>query len=308
MKLIIDTDAGIDDAVAILMALNHPQTTLLALTTVMGNISLEQATHNTGVILDVANAPAIPVYRGCGRPLLQYAPLDAAIIHGADGLGGASVPTTRSIQPEAASLALVRLVRENPGQITLVTLGPLTNIALAMRLAPDFLTNLNQLVIMGGSIDGRGNTTPAAEFNLLVDPEAAAAVFEACHRAHLEPLVVSWETTLTHAIPMPDWDNLIAGVSPVAQFLQKMTDHLKRIWDFGSVLWPDPLAMAVALEPDLIIEQEARHVTVAYGHTPARGHTIVDYRMAADVQHPNARLVRKVNLPAFQTLLHQITQ
>lgn len=308
MKLIIDTDVGIDDALAILMTLAHPVVDLLAITTVMGNVPLSQATHNAGVILDVVNAADIPIFTGCARPLLQHPPLDAISVHGEDGLGGASRPVTgRAPQPEPASLALVRLAREHPGQITLVALGPLTNIALAMHLAPDFLTNLQQLVIMGGSIDGRGNTTPAAEFNFLVDPEAAAFVFAACRRAGLEAVVVSWETTLAHPISMASWDNLIAGATPAAQFVQAMTGHLKRTWQSPDVLWPDPLAVAVALAPEIISEQEHRWVVVESAQAASRGHTIVDYRFNPP-SAPNARLIRQVNMTEFKNLLQLAVQ
>lgn len=303
MKLIIDTDSGIDDAIAILMALSYPNVQLLALSTVMGNVPLAQATHNAAVILDVAGAPSIPIFRGCPKPLLQYPPPNATNVHGTDGLGGAGGATTpRSIQPEPASLALIRLVRENPGQITLLAIGPLTNIALAIHLAPDFLTNLKRLVIMGGSIDGRGNTSPAAEFNVLVDPEAAAAVFTACQRADTAVTLISWETTLAHPLTMANWESLITGIHPVSLFVKKMTEHIKQRWHFGSVLWPDPLAASVALEPDIVTEAEFRTVTVDCGSTLARGHTVVDYRAQARPDG-NACLVRKVNIARFVELL-----
>ncbi len=308
MKVIVDTDAGIDDAIALLMTLAHPAAEVLAVTTVMGNVSLEQATHNTGVILDVAAAPDIPIFKGCARPLLQCVPPDAVSVHGADGLGGAGRPTTTRVPySEPAGLALARLAREHPGQITLVTLGPLTNVALAIQLDADFLVNLGQLVIMGGSIDGRGNTTPAAEFNFLVDPEAAAFVFAACHRARIEAVLVSWETTLAHPVPLTSWDSLITGAAPVAQFVQQMTGHVKRTWRSSNVFWPDPLAVAVALAPEIIGEQERRLVAVEPARVASRGHTIVDYRFGPE-SAPNARLVRKVDGVKFQNLLQQAVQ
>lgn len=308
MKFIIDTDAGIDDAIALLMALAHPAAELLAVTTVVGNVPLEQATRNAGVILDVAAAPDISVFRGCARPLVQCVPPDAVAVHGDDGLGGAGRPATNRVPyPEPAGLALARLAREHPGQITLVTLGPLTNIALAIQLDADFLANLRHLVIMGGSVDGRGNTTPAAEFNFLVDPEAAAFVFAACRRARIEAVLVSWETTLAHPIPLTDWDNLVAGAAPVAKFVQQMTGHIKRTWRSSNVFWPDPLAVAVALAPEIISEQESRFVTVEHAQAASRGHTIVDYRPNAEFA-PNARLVRKVDMAKFQNLLQLAVQ
>ncbi|GAB4425101.1 MAG: nucleoside hydrolase [Anaerolineae bacterium] len=305
MKLIVDTDVGIDDAVALLMLLAQPQVELLAITTVMGNISLVQATHNAGVILDAASAPEIPIFQGCARPLRQTPPLDAADIHGADGLGGASSgkTTARQPQPLPAALALIRLVRDHPGDITLLTLGPLTNVALAARLDAGFLANLKQLVMMGGSVDGRGNTTPPAEFNVMVDPEAAAVVLDGCRRAGTEAVLVSWEATLAHPQPLAMWEETIAGDSPVAAMMRQITDHFKqRPWFTSQVLWPDPLAAAVALQPEIVQAAESRAVSVDFGSGPGRGQTIVDYRHNSH-RPPNCRIVRQVDTQQFHRLL-----
>ena len=249
-KLIIDTDPGIDDAIALLMVLACPNIQLEAITTVMGNVSLAQATHNVGVSLDVAGAPEVPIYKGCAKPLLQYQPEDAIDIHGSDGLGGmAQVKTIRTSEAEHAALARVKLVRRYPGEITLLTLGPLTNIALATRLDANFLSNLERLVIMAGAVDGRGNTSPVAEFNVFVDPEAAKIVFEACNNLDLDVQLISWETTLAYPVPFPAWKNMVAGRSSVAQFAQGITKFLAQseyIKSSGITLWADPLAAAVA--------------------------------------------------------------
>ncbi len=302
MKFIIDTDVGIDDAVALLMVLAHPDAELLAITTVAGNVPLAKVTRNVGVVLDLANAPAIPIYRGCERSLLRREPINAIEIHGEDGLGGAAVPTRRKLEAGHAGLALANLVRQNPGEITLLTLGPLTNIALAIRLAPDFLKGLKKLVVMGGSVDAHGNATPPTEFNILADPEAAAIVFEACSMAQIEMALISWEATLEHVLPLECWEKIIAGTSPVAQFVQKMTNHLKGVWPAPVVAWPDPLAAAVALVPDIVKAQENRLVTVDTGHTLARGQTIADYRFNSTVR-PNTNIIRKVDPQKFKGLL-----
>jgi purine nucleosidase len=215
MKLIVDTDGGIDDAVALLMATAYPAVDLLAITTVMGNVSLAQATNNIKLVLDSVDAPYIPLYRGCVNPLLQYSPVDATDVHGADGLGNATGRRSdRGGETEHASLALNRIVTDQPGQVTLLTLGPLTNLALTIRLNPLFLDNLAHLVIMGGSVDGRGNTTAAAEFNIYVDPESAAIVFDACHDKNITVTLLSWEATLSHPVPLATWEAMISGDSP----------------------------------------------------------------------------------------------
>lgn len=310
MNLIIDTDVGIDDAVALLMVLAYPNVSLQAITTVMGNGSLAQATHNVGVILDAAHAPEIPLFAGCAKPLRQTPPLDALDVHGADGLGGAAAGATTSRQAQQlhAAPALVKLARQNPGEITLLTLGPLTNVALAVRLDPLFIPNLKQLIIMGGSVDGRGNTTPSAEFNIMVDPEAAAIVFDACRRAGVEAVLVSWEATLAHPQPLDLWEQSITGASPVAAMMRQITAHIKqRPWFSAQLLWPDPLAAAVALQPDIVQAAESRFVSVDTGSGPGRGQTIVDYLFNSR-RSPNCRIVRQVDRLRFYHLLQAAMQ
>jgi purine nucleosidase len=306
MKLLIDTDVGIDDAVALLMALAQPDCELKAITTVVGNVSLAQATHNAGVVLDVANAPLIPIHRGCPRPLLQYRPDDATEFHGADGLGGAGqIQTKRTVESEHASLALIRLAREHSGELTLLTLGPLTNVALAVRLEPAFLGRLKRIVMMAGAVDGRGNTSPPAEFNISVDPEAAKIVFAACAAVGLPLTLISWEATLAHEVPFETWDSLIEGSTPTARFIQTMSVFAKDVmlaYGYAALLWPDPLAAAVALAPDIVLEQEGRFLDVETGSNLARGQTIVDYRRKSD-RSPNVHIVRKVDMQKFHELL-----
>jgi purine nucleosidase len=311
MNFIIDTDMGIDDAVALLMVLAHPKAKIKAITSILGNVPLAQATHNVGVVLDVADAPPIPIYQGCARPLLQYEPEDAVSVHGEDGLGGAGkADTSRTVAAEHASLALIRLARQNPGELTLLTLGPLTNIALAIRLDPNFPKNLKNLVIMGGAVDGRGNTTAPTEFNIGVDPEAAKIVFNVCHEVPGGTWLVPWETSLTEAISFADWDGNIEGNCPVAQFLQQMTVHIKQVMaavEFPVSIWPDPLAAAVALSPEIVSDEELRFVDVEIGSGLARGQTIVDYRSGNDTS-PNARIVRGVDRRKFKELLQLAAQ
>jgi purine nucleosidase len=306
MQFIVDTDVGIDDAVALLMLLAHPTVKLLAITTVMGNVPLAQATQNVVTILNIAQAPVIPIYSGCAKPLLQYNPQDARYVHGNDGLGGMGQPSdNRPPEPTHASLALVRLAAQYPGQLTLLTLGPLTNIALAIHLDRTFLKNLRRLVVMGGAVEGHGNTTPPTEFNIGVDPEAAKLVFEACAQTGLKIELISWEATLAHPTPPDIWENIIKGESSAAQFLQGMTVYLKQ--RMGPMnrkvfLWPDPLAAAVALDPEIVLSQEARFAEVEAGHNLARGQTLVDYR-ASSKQSPNIHLIRAVDLAKFYKLL-----
>ncbi len=311
MKLIIDTDMGVDDAVALLMVLAQPEAEVAAITSVLGNVSLAQATHNVGVVLDVAEAPPMPIFQGCARPLLQHEPEDAVSIHGEDGLGGAGRPeTTRSVEKEHASLAMTRLARENPGELTLLTLGPLTNVALAIRLDPDFPRNLKNLVIMGGAVDGRGNTTAPAEFNVGVDPEAAKIVLAACSEVSGEVWLIPWETALAEAISFDAWDTIISGDRAVARFLQQMAGHVKQVMvtsGYSATIWPDPLAAAVAVAPAIVQEQEQRFVEVEIGPGLARGQTIVDYRHNSDTP-PNVNIVRRIDRERFEKMLRLAAQ
>ncbi len=311
MNLIIDTDMGIDDAIAMLICLAHPETNITAITTVTGNVPLSQATHNIGVVLNVAQAPPIPIYRGCGKPLLQYKPENAVDIHGEDGLGGAgaNIPS-RPIEAEHAALAMTRLARENPGQLTLLTLGPLTNVALALRLDPTFFNNIDRLVMMAGAVDGRGNTSAPAEFNVWADPESAKIVFDACRDVPGGVWLLPWETSINEAISFETWDKITKGSSAAAQFTRQMTRHIEKVMEIfqaDASFWPDPLAAAITLNPHAIAKQEHRFVEVDIGAGPARGQTIVDYRIYNDTV-PNMTIVRGVDMSQFERMLTMAVQ
>src|SRR5690242_331532 len=203
-KLIIDTDVGIDDAVAILMALANPDWEIVGIAGVSGNVGLDHVTRNICTVLDAAGAGDIPVFRGADRPLLAQR-LHAASVHGDDGLGDVGFPaTSRQIAREPAAQALVRLAREHPGA-TLVALGPLTNVALAVALEPDLPNMLGQMVLMGGAVRGLGNASAVAEFNIYADAEAAAMVFD----RGMNPTVLSWEVTVETPILWERWDHLL---------------------------------------------------------------------------------------------------
>ena len=306
MKLIIDTDGGIDDAIALLMILAYPNVHLEAVTTVAGNVSLAQATQNIKTVLDVANAPLYPIYAGCIYPLLRYQSLDATDVHGDDGLGGTGrADSRRTTEMEHASLALIRLAKQHSGRLTLLTLGPLTNLAVAIRLDPQFLKHFERIVMMAGAVDTRGNTSAAAEFNIMVDPEAAKIVFDAFQKNDVKPHLISWETTLAHPLMPETWEQLIIGDEPVARLVQQMTVYLNERqvgYQEPRILWPDPLAAAVTCEPDIVFDQEARFIEVETGHNLTRGQTLVDYRRRSR-NSPNARIVRQVNQQRFQDLL-----
>ena len=198
-RVILDCDPGIDDALAIAFACGHPGLELAGVTTVSGNVDLAKVTANALSVLELAGAADVPVTAGSGRPLLR-APLDARDVHGESGLGAARLPA--AARPPASGHAvdfLIEKIGAAPGAITLVATGPLTNIALALRREPRLAGWVRDFVIMGGSA-GRGNVTPAAEFNIMVDPEAAAIVFAAGWQVRMVGLDVTLQARATPAV------------------------------------------------------------------------------------------------------------
>lgn len=198
-KIIMDCDPGVDDALAIVFALGHPELELQGITTVAGNVDLAKTTANALAVCEFLGAPQVPVLAGSPGPLLR-APLTDHQVHGASGLGGARLPRPSSA-PRAGHAVdfIIDTVGAAPGEITLVATGPLTNVALAVRRQPDLASQVKEFVIMGGSA-GRGNVTPAAEFNIAADPEAAAIVFHAGWTVVMAGLDVTLHTRAGKAV------------------------------------------------------------------------------------------------------------
>jgi purine nucleosidase len=300
-RLVIDTDPGVDDAHALMMAFAHPDAQVEAITTVAGNVSLSQTTANACTVLDALGCD-VPIYAGCSRALLASHP-DASAFHGSDGLGESGYPPSpRKVADEHAVHALIRLAEESPGEMTLVALGPLTNLALATRLDPRLPYKYERLVVMGGAIRGTGNVTPAAEYNVHTDPEAAAIVFEAWAGLTL----VSWETTVAHGFSAEQTERLMSVDTPRGRFFRRIT---RRIIDLNvefagaPVLYaPDGLAMAVALEPDIVLEAEQHHVQVELAGEHTRGATSVDWYDRTG-REPNVNLVLRLDQARLWDLL-----
>lgn len=301
-RLVIDTDPGVDDAQALMLALTHPQAQVEAITTVGGNVSLERTTANALKILDVCERD-VPVFAGCERPLISRHAY-ASYVHGGDGLGNNNyAPSRRRAQAEHAVHALIRLADEMPGELTLAAIGPLTNLAIAVRLDPGLPGKLARLVIMGGAIRGMGNTqNVSAEFNIFTDPEAAAIVFDAWE----EFTLVSWETTMAYPLTSDEVDALGGRANSRSEFFKQITKQplafIEQILGSRLLFAPDSLAVAAALEPDIVNAEETHYtqVEIAPGHT--RGQTTVDWFDRAD-HVPNARLVLGVDRDRFWGLL-----
>jgi purine nucleosidase len=297
--LIIDTDPGVDDALALMMA--HAHAEVLALTIAAGNVGLDHTVHNALTLMDLIEADT-PVYPGCATPLVRAPAEDAALVHGTDGFGDVGFPATeRAAATEPAAQALVRLAREHPGA-TLVALAPLTNLALALRLDPGLPARIGRLVVMGGAVNGHGNTlsTPA-EFNIGFDPEAARVVFEAFPRLEL----VDWEASVRHAFDGEAFDRWLDAGDARADFYRRI-GATSRAWNAQrgrtGVIVADALAMAVALDPQVVMRAEAHPVAIELDGALTRGATVVDWEQRRG-REANAHIVFDVDRPRFEAMV-----
>ena len=276
IPLLVDTDPGVDDALALLMAFADPRHDVVGLTIAAGNVGLHHTVANALKLCEVAGRDDIPVFAGAATPLLHPAP-HAAFVHGEDGLGDTGyVPCPRGAEPEHAAQAILRLSHEHAGRLVLVALGPLTNIALALRLDPTLPQRIARLVVMGGAVTGHGNMTPAAEFNIYFDPEAAHVAFTSFPRIE----VADWEAVMRHGFPHARFDQWLASGTARARFYDGISAHTRR-WAAGhrGDHWhsADALAIAFALEPEGALEVLERPLAVELAGTATRGATLVDW-------------------------------
>jgi purine nucleosidase len=301
LPIVIDTDPGQDDAVAILMALASPELEVLGLTTVAGNAPLPQVTANALRLLELAKRADVPVHAGCPRPMLV--PLRTAQhIHGESGMNGAELPAPSTApRPQHAVSFLIDRLRTAAEPVTLVPIGPLTNIALALIQAPDIVGKIGRIVLMGGAFRTGGNATPAAEFNILVDPHAAAVVFDSGVPIVMVPLDASYQ-----AITTPARLAAIGAIAtPVARAVHGMLGfyHREDIERFGVSGSPlhDPLTLAYLLAPSLF---ETRDVIVGVEtHAgPGFGATVVDWWRRGP-RPANVRFVHGVDAEGFFRLV-----
>ena len=302
-RLVLIVDTGVDDALALALAVRHPLGELEAVVTTWGNVGLEQVSANTLRVLDHLGATDVPVYAGSSGPLVGEA-CNAAYWHGTDGLGGARLPPSlRAVQPDGVDW-LCAYAAANPGGTTIVCTGPCTVLAEAMQRDPAFVSNVEEVVVMGGAARLPGNTTPVAEFNMYADPEAAALVFQQAW-----PLVMVG-LDVTRQVELSRQETLAlasSSQSPERRLVAEVTRFLFLELGVEAMSLHDPLAVAVAIEPLLVTTVEAPVLVETRGEY-TRGQTIVDWRRGRPVSASNTRVCVEVDVAAarklfFETLL-----
>lgn len=302
MKVIIDTDPGQDDAVAILLALASPEIEVLGITTVAGNVPLELTSRNARIVCELAGRPDMHVFAGCDRPLVR--PLvTAEHVHGRTGLDGPDLPAPAMPLQDAHAVDFIvgTLRRAPPGDVTLVAIGPLTNIAMALRMAPDIAPRIGRIVLMGGAYFEVGNVTPTAEFNVFVDPEAADIVFGCGAPITVLPL------DATHRALVTETRNAAfrALGSDAGRAVAEMTGFFERFdkAKYGSDGAPlhDPCTIAWLLAPGLFTGRDV-NVAVETASPLTLGMTVADWWGVTD-RPANAYFVGDLDADGFFDLL-----
>ncbi len=300
-KIIIDTDPGQDDAVAILAALASPEDLeVLGICSVAGNVPLHHTTRNSLQLVEVAGSQ-VPVYAGCSRPMVKDL-VTAEYVHGPTGLDGANLPDPTTVPADMHAVDfLVETLRAAPARsITLCTLGPLTNIGMALVRAPEIADAIEEIVAMGGGFFEGGNVTPAAEFNIYVDPHAAHVVFTSGIPITLMPLDVTHKALASEARVAPFRD---LG-TPAGTCVAGMVTYFDRydMEKYGSSGAPlhDPTTVAYLLDPDLFSGRRCHVEVVREG--PAEGMTMVDWWAVTDGE-PNAMVMNEIDADGFFALL-----
>jgi inosine-uridine nucleoside N-ribohydrolase len=293
-KIILDTDPGHDDAIALLLALASPELELLGVTTVSGNQTLDKTTANALKILEFVERTDVPVHVGAARPLVreQWA---AADVHGESGLDGPDLPDPKTEPREGHAVDFVAAQAEEHDGVVLVPVGPLTNVGLLLAKYPGIERRIARVVLMGGAI-AEGNVTPAAEFNIWADPEAAHRVFT----SGIDVTMVGLDVT-HKALLVPEKVDALRGAGSVGELVAQLYDfyhgHHVRTYGWEGSPVHDALAVAHVIRDDFL-ETQHRHVQVDIGPEPGRGRTYVDLWKRTG-NEPNAQVGVGVDGPAF---------
>ena len=305
MRFVIDTDTGSDDAIALMLAADAPDVTVEAITTVAGNVPLDLATRNALYTMELMGRADIPVYEGCARPLIR--PLETAQwVHGEDGMGDIGLPPPTGFPEAGHAIDILRkLSLAAPGELTLITLGPLTNIAGALIRDPETLARYRHTYIMGGAPDGVGNVSAVAEYNVWADPEAAAITLAAPGAK----TVVGWDISRKYAVVGPEQREVFEGIdterSRFALDINGVLDRVAREYNgLEGFDLPDPVTMGVAIDPDLVIASSHVFMGVATAEE-SRGFTYVDLRKS-EAPPPNVTVVEEVDSEAFMQRVYDM--
>ena len=301
-RFLIDTDTASDDAVALVMAIREPTVAIDAITVVAGNVPLDQAVQNALYTVELCGSD-VRVFAGQRGPLMRTLQT-AEDVHGNDGLGDIGLPLSgRQPAGTEAVDVIIDTIMAAPGEITLVTLGPLTNIALALLRQPAIATSMAHCFVMGGAGAGPGNVTPLAEFNLWCDPEAARIFL----RSGMPLTFVGWDISIASATFGPEDAAALRGCGPLGEFsvdIQAVLDvYAKESSGIAGFDLPDPMAMAVAIQPSMATV-DRRYVEVLIGDGAGRGKDVIDWHGVTGNQ-PNVDVVTHVARQDFIAMLHR---
>ncbi len=317
-KMIIDTDTASDDAVAIMMALQMPDIDVVTITVVCGNVPIKQGSINARYTVELCGKQTL-VYEGATKPLYRE-PYYAYFFHGPDGMGGMNYPTPKNPAADGHAVdVLIETIKANPG-IMLVTLGPMTNVALAVSRAPEIVNDLSRCVVMGGAACTVGNVTPAAEYNIWFDPEAARI----CFRSGLPIEMVGWELCRGDA-NLCDDDMLYCREvinTPLSHFTLDCNKSAiaanRNLLSDPALPLPDPVTMAIAIDPTICTRSSQHYVEIECEGVYTRGMTVVDqlnittngaesvniWQPLAKRGKPNATVCWEIDIPRWKELLY----
>lgn len=302
-RFLIDTDTASDDAVALLMALREPSVTVEAITVVAGNVPLDQGVQNALYTVDLSGTNA-PVYAGRSAPLMRELET-AQDVHGTDGMGDIGLPLSGRTPAGANAIEVITdTIMGAPGEITLVTLGPLTNVAIALLNEPRLAGAIGHCYVMGGTGAGHGNTSALAEFNVWCDPEAARVVV----RSGMPLTFIGWDISVASATFDAAQAAELRALGPLGEFgvdIQAVLDvYAREQSQIAGFDLPDPIAMSVAIDPSIATSRMV-HVDVLIGDGPERGLDAIDW-LGVTGSEPNADVVTHVPRDSFIDMLHRL--